>query len=73
MSAVYAWLRRHQLLVDGMLALVLVLLGLQKAVGTGALWQVPFLMIMVVPVTFRRKAPTTGVLDRGGGRAGCRR
>ena len=55
----YAWLRRHQLLVDGTLALVLVLLGLQKAVGTGALWQVPFLMIMVVPVTFRRKAPTT--------------
>ena len=59
MSAVYAWLRRHQLLVDGTLALVLVLLGLQKAVGTGALWQIPFLMIMVVPVTFRRKAPAT--------------
>ena len=59
MSTVYAWLRRHQLLVDGTLALVLVLLGLHKAVGTGALWQIPFLMIMVVPVTFRRKAPAT--------------
>ena len=55
----YAWLRRHQLVVDGTLALVLVLLGLHKAVGTGALWQIPFLMIMVVPVTFRRKAPAT--------------
>ena len=55
----YAWLRRHQLVVDGTLALVLVLLGLKKAVNTGALWQVPFLTIMVVPVTFRRKAPAS--------------
>ncbi len=58
MSAVYAWLRRHQLLVDGTLALVLVLAGLQNAIMAGAPWQVPFLMIMVVPVTFRRKHPT---------------
>ena len=65
----YAWLRRHQLLVDGTLALVLILFGLQKAVGTGALWQVPLLMIMVVPVTFRRKQPTTAfwIAVAGGG------
>jgi signal transduction histidine kinase len=54
---VYAWLRRHQLLVDGTLALVLVLAGLHEAFHYGPLFQIPFLMIMVVPVTFRRKQP----------------
>ena len=65
----YAWLRRHQLLVDGTLALVLILLGLQRAVQSGALWQVPLLMIMVVPVTFRRKQPTMAfwIAVAGGG------
>jgi signal transduction histidine kinase len=54
-SAIYAWLRRHPLVVDGVLAGALALLGL------GTLLQaprtVPATLLMVVPVAFRRRAP----------------
>ncbi len=58
MSAIYAWLRRHQILVDSVLAGVLALLA------AGQMWadpvlQVPMTLLLVVPVAVRRKVPVT--------------
>jgi signal transduction histidine kinase len=56
MSAIYAWLRRHQILVDSVLAAVLTLLGLHAMLQYP--WpQVPMTALLVLPVVFRRKAP----------------
>jgi signal transduction histidine kinase len=55
---VYAWLSRHPRLVDGVLALVLALLGTAAAIGTThRLLAIPFTLILIVPVVFRRKNP----------------
>ena len=61
MPGLYAWLRRHPRLVDGALALLLLLL---TALGTGthklgaqALLNIPFILGMVGPVVFRREHP----------------
>lgn len=54
MSALYAWLRRHPVLVDSGLALVLGLISLP----TPHAWRpFPFTVLMVVPVAFRRQVP----------------
>ncbi len=53
MSVLYAWLRRHPLLVDGVLAAVLMLAGIAQIIRRP--WPVlPVMLIMVVPVAFRR-------------------
>jgi signal transduction histidine kinase len=58
MSAVYAWLRRHPVLVDSFLAGVLGLIALQSMLLFP--WpQVPTTLLMVVPIAVRRKIPVT--------------
>src|SRR6266568_589368 len=56
MAALYAWLRRHPLLVDGMLAVVLLLIGTGPLIAH-PLPRLPFTLLMVVPVAFRRRNP----------------
>ena len=58
MSALYAWLRRHPLLVDSVLAGVLLLFGIAQLVQ-GPWAEIPAIMLLVVPVAFRRRAPIT--------------
>jgi signal transduction histidine kinase len=58
-SAVYAWLGRHPRLVDGLLALLLALLGV-GSLSRGrdaALTQLPFMVAMIIAVVFRRRNP----------------
>ncbi len=56
MSAIYAWLRRHPILVDSALAAVLGLFSLGVMISSP--WpQVPVALLMIVPVAFRRRAP----------------
>ncbi len=58
MAALYAWLRRHPRLVDGVLALVLVFIGTGSAMSSGGRWvALPFSLALVIPVVFRRKYP----------------
>ena len=56
MSALYAWLRRHPLLVDSVLAAVLAFLGVGQAFQDPAR-NFPAMLLLVVPVAFRRRAP----------------
>ncbi len=56
MSVLYAWLRRHPVLVDGVLASVLLLAGLPWVVQQP--WpRLPLTLLIVVPVAFRRRNP----------------
>jgi signal transduction histidine kinase len=57
-SAIYAWLRRHQILVDSVLAGVLALFAAGQMWADPAL-QVPMTLLLVVPVAVRRKVPVT--------------
>jgi signal transduction histidine kinase len=57
MSALYAWLRRHQILVDSVLAAGLALVAL-PGWSSSALW-IPVTFVLVVPVAFRRRIPVT--------------
>jgi signal transduction histidine kinase len=58
MAAVYAWLRRHPRLVDGVLAAFLVLTGVGAIFGGGSLlFELPLGLALVVPVVFRRQHP----------------
>jgi signal transduction histidine kinase len=54
--AIYAWLRRHPQLVDGLLALVIAGLGTGTMAGDLAR-RGPLTLFLVVPVVFRRRAP----------------
>jgi signal transduction histidine kinase len=54
-SALYAWLRRHPLLVDSALAAVLGLFSIGQLVKGP--WDIPATLLMIVPVAFRRRAP----------------
>jgi len=58
-SAFYAWLGRHPRLVDGLLALLLALLGVGSLTrgGDAALTQLPFMIAMIIAVVFRRRNP----------------
>jgi len=56
-SALYAWLRRHPMLVDGVLAAALVLGGVGSAFARGMFVGIPLAFGLAVPVVFRRKHP----------------
>jgi signal transduction histidine kinase len=56
-SALYAWLRRHPMLVDGVLAAALVFGGVGATFATGMFLGVPLSFGLAVPVVFRRKYP----------------
>jgi signal transduction histidine kinase len=55
--ALYAWLRRHPMLVDGVLAAVLLLGGVGPAFAKGMFIGIPLAFGLAVPVIFRRKYP----------------
>ncbi len=57
MPALYAWLRRHPKLVDGVLAAALLLAGAGPALATGRFTGVPLAAGLAVPVVFRRANP----------------
>jgi signal transduction histidine kinase len=52
----YAWLRRHPLLVDSVLAAALLLFSIAQLVKAPAT-EIPSTLLLVVPVAFRRRAP----------------
>ena len=56
MSAFYAWLRRHQLLVDGVLAGMLGLITLGQLLQ-GPWTRIIITLLLIVPVAVRRKNP----------------
>ena len=56
-SALYAWLRRHPRLVDGVLATVLAFGGLVTAIGMHRYLLIPVTAALTVPVIFRRAHP----------------
>jgi signal transduction histidine kinase len=57
-SALYAWLRRHPLLVDSVLAAALLVISIEQILRGGRFEAVSTLLL-VVPVAFRRRAPVT--------------
>jgi signal transduction histidine kinase len=57
-SALYAWLRRHPLLVDSVLAAALLLASIGQ-LGARPRLLIPSTLLLVVPVAFRRRAPVT--------------
>jgi signal transduction histidine kinase len=57
-SALYAWLRRHPRLVDGVLAFVLAFGGLGTAFGYRRYLLIPATLGLTIPVIFRRTHPT---------------
>ena len=57
MSVLYAWLRRHPRLVDGVLATVLAFGGLATAFGLHRYIMVPVTLALTAPVVFRRTHP----------------
>ena len=57
MSALYAWLRRHPMLVDGVLAAALVFAGVGSTFAKGMFLGIPLSLGLAVPVVFRRKNP----------------
>ena len=58
MSALYAWLRGHQVLVDSVLAALLGLFGVGQLVR-GPWTEIPAWLLLFAAVTIRRKAPVT--------------
>ncbi len=58
MSALYAWLRRHPRLVDGVLATILAFGGIGGALALHHPLQIPITFGLTVPVIFRRGHPT---------------
>jgi signal transduction histidine kinase len=61
-AALYVWLRCHPRLVDGVLAAALALLGLGPAIAGGRYLLIPLVLLMCVPVAFRRDHPTGAFL-----------
>jgi signal transduction histidine kinase len=57
-SALYAWLRRHPLFVDSVLAGILGLLSVGQLFH-GRPWNIPSTLLMIIPVAFRRRAPVS--------------
>jgi signal transduction histidine kinase len=56
-AALYAWVRRHPRLVDGVLAAALLLTGVVPALAKGMIAAVPLGLGLAVPVVFRRANP----------------
>jgi signal transduction histidine kinase len=61
-AALYVWLRCHPRLVDGVLAAALALLGLGPAIAGGRYLLIPLVLLMCVPVAFRRDHPAGAFL-----------
>jgi signal transduction histidine kinase len=59
-AALYAWLRRHPRLVDGVLAAVLGFTGVASALTVGDVLFVPVDLGLALPVVFRRGHPVAG-------------
>jgi len=57
-SALYAWLRRHPRLVDGVLAAALAFGGLATAVALRQYLLIPATLALTIPVIFRRSHPS---------------
>ena len=55
--ALYAWLRRHPRLVDGVLAFAIMVISIGQAVAVGRLFAIPIGVALGIPVMFRRKHP----------------
>jgi len=53
----YAWVRRHPRLADGVLAGLLGLAGLANELARGQPRQIPLVVALVLPVVFRRQHP----------------
>src|SRR5215475_135518 len=56
MTAVYAWLRRHKVLVDSSLAAFLGLVSIGALIGVSAA-AIPIVVLMIVPIAIRRRVP----------------
>ena len=56
-AALYAWLRRHPTLVDGMLAAAIMFIGLASVVASGGLLMIPLVLALAAPIVFRRVYP----------------
>jgi len=56
-AALYAWLRRHPMLVDGILAAALLFGGVAPAIAMGRVIGIPLAFGLAVPVVFRRRHP----------------
>jgi signal transduction histidine kinase len=56
-SAIYAWLRRHPQLVDGVLAILIGLLGTGAIIGPQLPVRLPITLLLILPVAFRRRYP----------------
>jgi signal transduction histidine kinase len=65
MSVVYAWLRRHPVLVDSTLAFAVLLTGLPDAIAAHHWHQAPLVLLMTVPVAIRRRRPAVAFLVGG--------
>jgi len=55
--ALYAWLRRHPMLVDGGLAAALLFAGVAPTFAKGMFLGIPLAFGLTVPIVFRRKHP----------------
>ncbi|HEX9035026.1 MAG TPA: histidine kinase [Streptosporangiaceae bacterium] len=58
MSSLYAWLRRHPRMVDGVLAAVLAVGGLAEGITFHRYVMIPVTLGLTIPVVFRRAHPT---------------
>ena len=56
-AVLYAWVRRHPRLVDGVLAAALLLAGIGPAIARGSILFIPVALGLAVPVVFRRANP----------------
>jgi signal transduction histidine kinase len=56
-TKLYAWLRRHPMVVDGTLAAVIAFTGTASMFGPGRYTGIPLAATLAVPVTFRRSHP----------------
>jgi signal transduction histidine kinase len=56
MTAVYAWLGRHKLLVDSALAGFLGLISIGSLIGVSGA-AIPIVLLMIVPIAIRRRMP----------------
>jgi signal transduction histidine kinase len=57
--ALYAWLRRHPRLVDGVLAFALGFSGVVEALSLHRFLLIPITLTLTLPVVFRRKHPVS--------------
>jgi signal transduction histidine kinase len=61
-AAIYAWLRRHPGLVDGVPAVALAFLGLGQAIALFRYSLIPVLLALVIALAFRRRYPVAAFI-----------